>query len=156
MRLQARHPAEVTAASLAAAGLEVGAAAFGTDAAAALGAVLAGLTSRAAADRLNGARVAAVPARRVSSVVRDPQLMLSEFVHVRTAADGSAFVTPGRLAAFSRTPRSGPLASPGIGEHARDVLASAGLAGTDIDELIRSGVVAAGGPMLQSLPAAYR
>jgi crotonobetainyl-CoA:carnitine CoA-transferase CaiB-like acyl-CoA transferase len=52
--------------------------------------------------------------------------------------------------------RARPLPSRGVGEHTRDVLASAGLADADIEELIRSGVVTAGGPMPQSLPAAYR
>jgi crotonobetainyl-CoA:carnitine CoA-transferase CaiB-like acyl-CoA transferase len=156
VRIQAQHPAEATASSLTAAGVQVGAEAFAADPAAALGAALAALTSDAAADRLNRAHLAAVPARRISSVVRDPQLVLSEFIHVREAAGGSTFVTPGRFAAFSRTPRSGPLPSPGIGQHARDVLASAGLDSQEIEELIRSGVVTAGGPMPQSLPGVYR
>jgi crotonobetainyl-CoA:carnitine CoA-transferase CaiB-like acyl-CoA transferase len=156
VRVQALDPAGVTAGSLAAAGLELDEAAFTADPAGALGAALAGLTSATAADRLNDSGVPAVPARRISGVVRDPQLLLSEFVHVRAAADGSSFVTPGRFAAFSRTPRFGPLPSPGIGEHARDVLRSGGLADAEIDELISSGVVAAGPAMPQKLPNAYR
>jgi crotonobetainyl-CoA:carnitine CoA-transferase CaiB-like acyl-CoA transferase len=156
VRLQAAHPGDVTAQVLKAAGFEIDAAVFADDPAAALGAALAMLTSDGAADRLNDAGVAAVPARRISSVVRDPELVLSEFVHVRPAADGSLYVTPGRLASFSRTPRSGPMGSPGAGEHARDVLRTAGLPDADIDELIRSGTITAGGPMPQSLPTAYR
>ena len=146
----------VTAGELNEAGIAVDPAAYAADPARALGAALAGLTSEAAADRLNQARVAAVAARRVSGVVRDPRLMLTEFLHVRPAADGSTFVTPGRLAAFSRTPRFGPARSPGIGEHAREVLRSAGLADAEVDELIGSGVVIAGPPMPQALPTAYR
>jgi crotonobetainyl-CoA:carnitine CoA-transferase CaiB-like acyl-CoA transferase len=88
--------------------------------------------------------------------VRDPQLVLSEFVHVRPAADGSLYVTPGRLASFSRTPRSGPMRSPGAGEHAREVLRTAGLPDASIDGLIRSGTVTVGVPMPQSLSTAYR
>ena len=89
-----------------------------------------GCSSQEAAQRLTAARVPAVPARRISSVVRDPQLLMSEFSHVREAADGSTFVTPGRYAVFSRTPRSGVLLSPGVGEHARQALAGAGLSPT--------------------------
>ena len=107
IRVQALEP--VTAPALAAAGLEVDAATFDADPAAALGAALAGLTSDAAARRLAAARVPAAPARLISHVVRDPQLLMSEFSHIREAADGSTFVTPGRYAAFSRTPRSGVL-----------------------------------------------
>jgi crotonobetainyl-CoA:carnitine CoA-transferase CaiB-like acyl-CoA transferase len=153
---QPGEPAAVTAEALAAAGLEVDAAAFAADPAAALGAALAGLSSQEAAQQLTAAQVPAVPARRISSVVRDPQLLMSEFSHIREAADGSTFVTPGRYAVFSRTPRSGVLLSPGVGEHARQALAGAGLSPAEIEELISSGVVQAGDPMPQSLPTAYR
>ena len=156
VRVQARQAADVTAEALTGAGLEVSPEGLAADPAAALGAALAGLTAQEAADRLNRARIPAVAARRISGVVRDPQLVLSEFVHVRTAGDGSTFVTPGRMAAFSRTPRSGPLASPGTGEHSRDVLATAGLSGDEIEALIGTGTVTDGGPMSQSLPTAYR
>jgi crotonobetainyl-CoA:carnitine CoA-transferase CaiB-like acyl-CoA transferase len=156
VRLHAPHPGEVTAGTLAAAGLPVDPATFGIDPGAALAAALAGLTSATAADRLNRARVAAVPARRVSGVVRDPQLIQSEFVHVRPGADGAAYVTPGRLASFSRTPRFGPLRSPGTGEHSREALRAAGLADAQIEALIDAGTVIAGDPMPQALPNAYR
>jgi crotonobetainyl-CoA:carnitine CoA-transferase CaiB-like acyl-CoA transferase len=148
--------AAVTAEALAAAGLDVDAAEFAADPAAALAAALAGLSSQEAAQRLTAAQVPAVPARRISSVVRDPQLLMSEFSHIREAADGSTFVTPGRYAEFSRTPRSGVLLSPGVGEHARQALAGAGLSPEEIEELVSSGVVQAGEPMPQSLPTAYR
>src|SRR5690348_15840712 len=72
VRLHAPRPAEVTAGTLAAAGLPVDPAAFDADPGAALAAALAGLTSQTAADRLNRARGAAVPARRVSGLMRDP------------------------------------------------------------------------------------
>ncbi|HEY7276663.1 MAG TPA: CoA transferase [Trebonia sp.] len=156
VRLHAPYPGEVTAGRLAAAGLPVDPAAFGADPGAALAAALAGLTSQTAADRLNRARVAAVPARRVSGVVRDPQLIQSEFVHIRPGADGAAYVTPGRLASFSRTPRFGPLRSPGTGEHSREALRAAGLADAEIEALISAGTVIAGDPMPQALPNAYR
>ncbi|HEY6481551.1 MAG TPA: CoA transferase, partial [Streptosporangiaceae bacterium] len=156
IRIQAAGPGSVTAEALAAAGLDVDVAALAADPAAALAAALAGLSSQEAAQRLTAARVPAVPARRISSVVRDPQLLMSEFSHIREAADGSTFVTPGRYAVFSRTPRSGVLLSPGVGEHARQALAGAGLGPDEIEGLISSGVVQAGEPMPQSLPTAYR
>jgi crotonobetainyl-CoA:carnitine CoA-transferase CaiB-like acyl-CoA transferase len=156
VRLHAARPEEVSAGALTAAGLPVDAALLGTDPGAALAAVLAGLTAEAAADRLNRARVAAVPARRVSAVVRDPRLVQSEFVHVRPGQDGAPYVTPGRLASFSRTPRFGPLRSPGTGEHSRQALREAGLADAEIESLIRAGTVIAGEPMPQALPLAYR
>jgi crotonobetainyl-CoA:carnitine CoA-transferase CaiB-like acyl-CoA transferase len=155
VRLYAPDPAQVSAASLAAAGLPVDGAAFQADPGAALAAALAGLTAQAAADLLNCARVAAVPARRVSGVVRDPQLVAAEFVHVRPAA-GGGYVTPGRMAAFSRTPRFGPLRSPGTGEHSRQALRTAGLTDAEIDSLVDAGTVVAGDPMPQALPTAYR
>jgi crotonobetainyl-CoA:carnitine CoA-transferase CaiB-like acyl-CoA transferase len=106
----------------------------------------------------NGSRrgVAVAPARRVSGVVRDPRPILSEFVHVRSGADGPAYVTSGRLACFSRTPRFGPLGSPGTGEHSREALRTAGLTDAEIESLVGAGTVIAGDPMPQALPAAYR
>jgi crotonobetainyl-CoA:carnitine CoA-transferase CaiB-like acyl-CoA transferase len=156
VRLQALPPGHVAAESLTAAGLPVDAEQFRADPAAVLAAKLAGLAAETAADLLNSAGVAAVPARPVSAVVRDPQLVSSEFVHVRPSASGPPYVTPGRLAVFSRTPRFGPLRSPGTGEHSRDVLRAAGLAEGHIEDLITSGTVVAGGPMPQALPTAYR
>jgi crotonobetainyl-CoA:carnitine CoA-transferase CaiB-like acyl-CoA transferase len=151
VRLQARRPEEVTAASLTAAGLPVDPAAFGADPGAALTAALAGLTAETAADRLNRAHVAAVAARRVSGVVRDPRLVTTEFVHVRPG-----FVTPGRFACFSRTPRFGPLPAPGTGEHSREALRLAGLTDAEIESLVSAGTVIVGDPMPQALPTAYR
>jgi crotonobetainyl-CoA:carnitine CoA-transferase CaiB-like acyl-CoA transferase len=156
VRIQAVDGAGITLGRLAAAGIETDPATFAADPAAALSAALAPHTSEDAAEKLNFARIAAVPARRVSSVIRDPRLVLSEFTHVRPGSDGSPFVTSGRLAAFSRTVRSGPMASPGVGEQSRDVLRDAGLTDPEIDELISSGVVVSGDPMPQALPAAYR
>ena len=95
-------------------------------------------------------------ARRVSGVIRDPRLVLSEFVHVRPGAGGPGYVTPGRMACFGRTPRFGPLHSPGTGEHSRETLRTAGLDDAEIDALIGVGTVIDGEPMPQALPLAYR
>jgi crotonobetainyl-CoA:carnitine CoA-transferase CaiB-like acyl-CoA transferase len=156
VRLSARSPEKVTAAALAEAGVAVDPATFDADPGKALAAALAGLTAEAAAGRLNRARVPAVAARRVSGVVRDPQLVLSEFVHARPGTEGNGFITPGRLACFGRTPRFGPMQSPGVGEHSRETLRAAGLTDAEIDALIGAGTVVPGEPMPQSLPMAYR
>jgi crotonobetainyl-CoA:carnitine CoA-transferase CaiB-like acyl-CoA transferase len=156
VRIAAAHPDQVSAEALAAAGLPVDPAAFAADPAAALAKALAGLPGETAADRLNAAQVAAVAARRVSGVVRDPRLVATEFVHVRSGSGGPGFVTPGRLATFGRTPRFGPLASPGTGEHSRQALRTAGLTDEEIESLVAAGIVIAGDPMEQALPTAYR
>jgi crotonobetainyl-CoA:carnitine CoA-transferase CaiB-like acyl-CoA transferase len=154
VRVHAAHP--VTVAELRAAGLPVAPGAFAADPGAALAAALADLTPDVAADRLNRAHVAATPARRVSAVVRDPQLVVSEFVHVRPSGHGAVYVTPGRLAGFSRTPRFGPLRSPGVGEHSRAALRSAGLTEEAVTALVAANVVIDGAPMPQGLATAYR
>ena len=87
-------------------------------------------------------------------MVRDPRLIAAEFVHVRPGA-GGGYVTPGRMAA-SRTPRFGPLRSPGTGEHSRQALRTPGLTDAEIESLVDAGTVVAGDPMPQALPKAYR
>ena len=154
VRLHAPRP--VTAPELRAAGLMVAPGAFAADPGAALAAALAPLAPDVAADRLNHAHVAAAPARRNSEVVRDPQLVVSEFVNVRPSATGAVYVTPGRLACFSRTPRFGPLRSPGVGEHSRAALRSAGLTDEEVTALVAANVVIDGDQMPQGLATAYR
>ena len=145
-----------TADRLVKAGLSIDAKAFKADRAAALAAALAALTGDEAVRRMQAAGVAAVRARKVSEVLRDPALLAEEFVHVRAASDGTHFVAPGRFATFSRTQRSGPLRVAGIGEHSREVLATAGMAVEVIERLSSAGAIALGGPMEQKLMPAYR
>ena len=114
------------------------------------------LTSDDAIQRLAGAGVAAVRTRRVSEVMRDPQLLADEFVHIRQAADGTFFTAPGRFATFSRTQRSGPMRVSGIGEHAVEVLTSAGLSAEKIKTLGEGGAITIGKPMPQQLMPSYR
>ena len=118
--------------------------------------VLEPLASDDAIQRLAGAGVAAIRARRVSEVMRDAQLLDDEFVHIRQAADGTYFTAPGRFATFSRTQRSGPMRVSGIGEHAMEVLTSAGLAKDKIEALGASGAITIGQPMPQQLMPSYR
>jgi crotonobetainyl-CoA:carnitine CoA-transferase CaiB-like acyl-CoA transferase len=156
VRIQAVSPDTVTAQVLEKAGIPVDRVRFEADPAGALAGALGRLSAAEAVDRLAGAEVTAQAARKISQVIRDPQLVSSEFVHINTASDGSLFTTPGRYATFSRTPRFGPMTAPGTGEHTAQVLAEAGLTGPETDELARAGAVVLGGPMEQCLPTAYR
>jgi crotonobetainyl-CoA:carnitine CoA-transferase CaiB-like acyl-CoA transferase len=122
-------------------------------------AIASALRTIAASDavaRLRRVGVAAVPARRISQVIRDPNLLAREFVHVHTAADSSLFTTPGRYAHFSRTSRTGALLPPGSGEHSAEVLREAGLTDREIDDLIEAGAISAGTRMEYRLPLVYR
>jgi crotonobetainyl-CoA:carnitine CoA-transferase CaiB-like acyl-CoA transferase len=153
IRVQAEKPEAVTKDTLASAGIKLN----GTnDRVAAMGEVLAPLSGAEAVRRLASAGVAAIKARRVSEVCRDPQLAQDEFTHIRAASDGTFFVTPGRFATFSRTQRSGPMAVAGVGEHAVEVLTSAGLARDKIDALAKSGAITIGQPAEQKLMPSYR
>jgi len=153
VRVQAGDPGKVTPKSLAQAGLELDAR---QDPVAALAAALAPLSGEEAVRRLEAAGVAATRARRVSEVLRDPELAKDEFVHVRAASDGTYFTTPGRYAHFSRTQRCGPMRVAGIGEHASEVLGSAGLTKEQIADLAASGAIVIGAPMEQKLMPSYR
>ncbi len=153
IRVQAAQPEQVSKETLAKAGIKLN----GTnDKVAALAEVLAPLPGDEAVRRLADAGVAAIRARRVSEVLRDPVLARDEFVHVRTAADGTFFTAPGRFATFSRTQRSGPMRVSGVGEHAVEVLTSAGLAQEKIQALGASGAITIGKPMPQQLMPSYR
>lgn len=153
VRVQAPQPLDVSAQRLRDAGIALGA---GDDPVASLAQGLVSLSGDEAIRRLAIAGVAAVRARRVSEVLRDPELARDEFVHVRAAADGTCFTTPGRFASFGRTQRSGPMRVAGVGEHALDVLGAAGLSPEQIAALGTSGVITLGAPMDQKLMPSYR
>ena len=130
--IQATAPDQVSKETLAKAGIKLNGA---NDKVQAMAEVLEPLAGRGRDQRLAGAGVSAIRTRRVSEVMRDPELAKDEFVHVRAAADGTFFTAPGRFATFSRTQRSGPMRVSGIGEHAIEVLTSAGLATEKIQAL---------------------
>jgi crotonobetainyl-CoA:carnitine CoA-transferase CaiB-like acyl-CoA transferase len=153
IRLQAAQPEQVSKETLAKAGVKLNGA---NDKVQAMAEALEPLESDDAIQRLAGAGVAAVRARRVSEVMRDAELAKDEFVHVRQAADGTYFTSPGRFATFSRTQRSGPMRVSGIGEHAVEVLTSAGLPPEKIKSLGEAGAITIGKPMPQQLMPSYR
>jgi crotonobetainyl-CoA:carnitine CoA-transferase CaiB-like acyl-CoA transferase len=156
LRIQALSPHLVTADVLVKCGLPLDPELFELSSYAALSQALAQIPAGAAVMRLREAEIAACAARRISEVIRDPQLLSSEFVHLHAAADGQLFTTPGRYAAFSRTQRVGPLVPPGAGQHTAAVLTEAGLASIEIDALAAAGVVSIGTEMRLELPAIYR
>ncbi|MGH9064250.1 MAG: CaiB/BaiF CoA transferase family protein, partial [Acidimicrobiales bacterium] len=121
-----------------------------------LAAGLAGLTRSEAVARLAAAGTAAAPARRVSELLRDEQLMAAEVLHVHRRPDGTAYATAGRFARFSRTQQGGVFTAPGVGEHSREVLREAGLDEAAVDGLIAAGVVVEGGPMVPRFAVSYR
>src|SRR5262249_55325901 len=100
IRVQAARPDQASKETLAKAGVKLNGA---NDKVQAMAEALDQLASEDAIQRLAGAGVAAIRARKVSEVMRDPELGRDEFVHVRQAADGTFFTAPGRFATFSRT-----------------------------------------------------
>lgn len=153
IRLQAAQPDQVSKESLAKAGIKLNG---HNDKIEALQHELEPLDSADAIKRLAAAGIAAVETRRVSAVLRDPELAREEFVHVRAASDGTYFTQPGKFATFSRTQRSGPMRVSGIGEHSVELLTKAGLAKDKIEALGKSGAITIGEPMEQKLMPSYR
>jgi crotonobetainyl-CoA:carnitine CoA-transferase CaiB-like acyl-CoA transferase len=121
------------------------------------------LSSRAAATPaagliawLAGLGVPATTARRPEELPRDDALMTREAFHEHRRADGRPFLTPGRLAQFSRTQETRRLEPPGLGEHTGILLREAGLPGPEIDALTDDGVIVCGTPFAVGELVAYR
>lgn len=102
------------------------------------------------------AGIPCVRVRRVSEVLRDPELLEAEAFHIRLTDDGESFMQTGRYAGFSRTQRRGPMSPPGNGEHSRAILTTAGFNEDEIDSLVEQGVVFDGAPIAHVLPITYR
>jgi crotonobetainyl-CoA:carnitine CoA-transferase CaiB-like acyl-CoA transferase len=128
----------------------------GGDAVSSIAQALAEIDRRAAVTALNGAGLATVEVRTVSAVIRDPRLVLEEFLHVTSAPGSGLIAAPGRPAGFSRSARFGPLLPPGIGEHSTETLLSAGLSEPEIRSLIADGVVRQGSALIGTLAPTYR
>jgi len=103
---------------------------------------VATLSRDEAVSRLHQAGVPAVPARTVAELVEDEELLDYEVVQPDPRPGRTGCWTPGRHARFSRTARRGILVAPGLGEHTREVLESAGLAPAEVDALFAQGAAA--------------
>jgi crotonobetainyl-CoA:carnitine CoA-transferase CaiB-like acyl-CoA transferase len=100
--------------------------------------------------------VPATTARRPEDLPHDDALMTREAFHEHRRADGRPFLTPGRLAQFSRTQETRQLRPPGLGEHTRVLLREAGLPEPEVDALADAGAVACGTPFVVEELVAYR
>lgn len=83
------------------------------------------------------------PVQNAGQVIEDPQLAaLGQLCEVPLAGSGTALLPklPFELSAAPIAPQGPP---PSLGEHTRDILAEAGYAASEIDELIRTGICAA-------------
>ena len=89
----------------------------------------------------------AVVARSMSEATSDARALAVDLFHPMSKAGGGRMMVPGRLAHFSRTPRTAVLGPPGLGEHSRGVLEGFGVENGEIDELVHDGVVVEGSPM---------
>ncbi|HVT70794.1 MAG TPA: CoA transferase, partial [Trebonia sp.] len=106
--------------------------------------------------RLNEAGIAAAPARRVGELATDPDYAAVEAMVTLDRGELGPTTAPGRYAWFSRTVNHAVLTPPGVGEHTSEVLAEAGLSAQEIEELIASGAVRQGKPIVYRSFLAYR
>jgi crotonobetainyl-CoA:carnitine CoA-transferase CaiB-like acyl-CoA transferase len=106
--------------------------------------------------RLNHAGIPAVPARRVSELVTDPDYASVEAMVTLERGELGPTKAPGRYAWFSRTVNHAVLTPPGVGEHTSQVLAEAGLTTAEIEALIAAGAVRQGQPIVHRSFLAYR
>lgn len=126
------------------------------DLGAALAVGLRGLGRDEAVRRLTEAGVPAAAARRFEETLGDAEWLRHKAVHHQVRPDGTAYVTAGRFAWFSRTQRDDPLVAPGIGEHSRAVLTEERVPAATVDALIADGIVAEGEPMHPRILVDYR
>lgn len=94
-----------------------------------------------AVKQLAACHITAISARVASEVLNAEGMFAADLIHSHRRLDGGTYVTPGRAASFSRTQRPGKLTAPGIGEHSREVLKTAGLSDQTIDGLMARGAV---------------
>ncbi|HKR91535.1 CaiB/BaiF CoA-transferase family protein [Novosphingobium sp.] len=96
-----------------------------------------------------------VPARNICELPDDPSIRTDYLAIVRGDTGGDFFV-PNRLARFSRTERPDTLQTPGAGEHTRDLLETAGVPMSEIEDAIASGAVHQGKPLKGIGGVSYR
>lgn len=118
--------------------------------------VVAAATCDEVVELLGECGIAAVIARSMIEATSDPRALAVELFHPMAKVDGGRMMVPGRLAQFSRTPRTVVLGPPGLGEHSREVLRDFGVGADEIDFLVREGVVVEGPPMRIVAMPGYR
>ena len=117
---------------------------------------LAGMTVDAAGAALAAVGVPTMRVHNAQDLVADPVLMRMGLAYRQQNEDGYVFYTPGQMALFSRTVRSGPERPPGVGEHSTEVLAEAGIPAGVISELLAAKVAVQGYPVQPRVLTAYR
>lgn len=110
-----------------------------------VGAALATRSTAEVLAALTAAGVPAVPALATVDLPGHPLYRSREALHEIPVENGTLW-TAGRFARFSRTERAGATAVPGLGEHSRELLASAGLEPAEVDALVTSGATTIGPP----------
>jgi crotonobetainyl-CoA:carnitine CoA-transferase CaiB-like acyl-CoA transferase len=91
--------------------------------------------------------LAAVSVQSEGALRRDDRLLSGGLLETHLRSDGRAYVTAGRLASFSRTPRQGTLVAPGVGQHTRSILQSVGVGSAELDELLARNIAVEGPAM---------
>jgi crotonobetainyl-CoA:carnitine CoA-transferase CaiB-like acyl-CoA transferase len=121
-----------------------------------LAATLAPLRRDDVVRRLNDAGIPAVPARKMSELLTDPDYASVEALVTLDRGELGPTRAPGRYAWFSRTRNDAVLIPPGVGEHTTEVLAETGLTSEEIEALIAGGAVRQGNPIVYRSFLAYR
>lgn len=153
IRIQAEA---LDAGRLAAAGLDIDPAALETDAVAEMSRVLAPLDRAEAVRRLTEAGIPAVPSRLISEVSVDPALHASAQLIEFTSLSGERFTATGHFAEFSATPVTTEFHAPGLGEHSTELLIESGFDDDRVTELVATGAVIQGEPMVVTYMPPYR
>lgn len=102
--------------------------------------VFAGLDFAEVAARLDAANIVWSPMQTPAEAAADPQLRAAGGVSEIAYPDGRRQETPSTPLRFDDVPSQTLRPAPRAGEHTRAVLSEAGVANTDIDRLIASGV----------------
>lgn len=89
---------------------------------------------------LHAADIPATPVQTPSELLRDPQLEAAGVVEELDHPSEGRIRQTRTPWSFSRTPLSNRRPAPRMGEHTREVLSAAGMAASEIDELLRAGV----------------
>ncbi len=122
----------------------------------ALASNLAGRVGNEVVQQLTLSGVKAVEARSLTDLASDMDLRASDLFSEHPGAGGSSVLTPGRWVRWEPPRPLAAMQAPGLGEHTVEVLAQAGFSPHEVDELIRSGCVVTGGPMVVGRVHRYR